>query len=169
MSLLTYDDARPWAKAIRDQVLARRMPPWGAVPGVGDFADDPSLSTPEIDLLVSWIEGGAPEGDPVYLPHKAPDADVAKTPMPRFSGSVTVAGRLTLRTSTTLLAIRPTGIREGGSLEAWAILPDQTVKRLLWLRDYRKAFDRVYVFRTPEKFPAGTVVRAEGATAILLR
>ena len=71
MSLTTYDEARPWAKAIRDEVAARRMPPWGAVAGIGDFAGDPSLSTPEIDLLIAWVEGGAPEGDPVYLPRGA--------------------------------------------------------------------------------------------------
>src|SRR2546422_700161 len=41
MDLTTYELARPWAKAIRDEVLARRMPPWGAVKGVGEFAGDP--------------------------------------------------------------------------------------------------------------------------------
>ena len=46
MALATYEDARPWAKAIRDEVLNRRMPPWDAVKGVGEFRDDPSLSQP---------------------------------------------------------------------------------------------------------------------------
>src|SRR3954471_24469127 len=68
MSLLTYEEARPWAKAIRDEVLNRRMPPWGAVKGVGEFRDDASLSQTEMDLLVNWVEGGAPEGDAIYLP-----------------------------------------------------------------------------------------------------
>src|SRR3954447_25853401 len=67
-SLMTYEDARPWAKAIRDEVLNRRMPPWDAVKGVGEFRDDPSLSLPEMDLIVGWVEGGAPEGKPEYLP-----------------------------------------------------------------------------------------------------
>ena len=67
MSLMTYEEARPWAKSIRDEVLARRMPPWGAVKGVGEFRDDPSLSQIEIDMIVNWVEGGAPEGD-IYLP-----------------------------------------------------------------------------------------------------
>ena len=68
MPLTTYADARPWAKAIRDEVLNRRMPPWDAVKGVGEFRDDPSLSQPEMDLFVNWVEGGAPEGDEIYLP-----------------------------------------------------------------------------------------------------
>ena len=71
MSLLTYEQARPWAKAIRDEVLNRRMPPWDAVKGVGQFRDDLSLTQPEMDLLVSWVEGGAPEGNPIYLPRAA--------------------------------------------------------------------------------------------------
>src|SRR5512144_785703 len=62
-SLQTYTEARPWAKAIRDAVLERTMPPWPAAPGIGDFANDPSLPRYAIDLLVSWAEGGAPEGE----------------------------------------------------------------------------------------------------------
>src|SRR5579885_1113270 len=67
-SLATYAAARPWAKAIRDEVLARRMPPWGAVRGFGDFAGDVSLSQEEMDTIAEWVEGGAPEGDPALLP-----------------------------------------------------------------------------------------------------
>jgi hypothetical protein len=93
MSLLTYEEARPWAKAIRDEVTSRRMPPWGAVAGIGDFADDPSLSTPEIDLLVAWVEGGAPEGDPVYLPHRMPAivGESGKTSLPVHTRELKVA------------------------------------------------------------------------------
>ncbi|MGA2594944.1 MAG: cytochrome c, partial [Bryobacteraceae bacterium] len=66
MSLMTYEEARPWAKAIRDEVISRRMPPWGAVKGVGEFRGDPSLSQIEIDMIVNWVEGGAPKGDEAY-------------------------------------------------------------------------------------------------------
>src|SRR5450432_994058 len=66
--LSTYAESRPWAKAIRDQVLTRRMPPWGAIHGAGQFRNDPSLTAPEIERIVQWVEGGAPEGDPIYLP-----------------------------------------------------------------------------------------------------
>ena len=76
-SLLTYQDARPWAKGIRDEVLGRRMPPWDAVKGVGEFRDDSGLSLPEIDLIVNWVEGGAPEGDPAYLPDAPPRVPVS--------------------------------------------------------------------------------------------
>ena len=62
MSLASYAEARPWAKAIRDEVLSGRMPPWSAVRGFGDFSNDRSLSAVEIELLSRWADGGAPLG-----------------------------------------------------------------------------------------------------------
>jgi hypothetical protein len=62
MSLASYEEARTWSKAIRDEVLSGRMPPWKAAPGYGDFANNASLTPVEIDLLVSWADGGAPLG-----------------------------------------------------------------------------------------------------------
>jgi hypothetical protein len=53
-SLLTYEQARPWAKAIKAAVLQKKMPPWFADPQFGKFANDPSLSQKDIDTLVAW-------------------------------------------------------------------------------------------------------------------
>lgn len=61
-SLATYAEARPWAVAIREEILTRHMPPWGAVAGYGRFQNDPSLTQGEWDLLVAWVDGGAPSG-----------------------------------------------------------------------------------------------------------
>src|SRR5213079_1453424 len=61
-SLATYEEARPWAKAIEEEVLERRMPPWGAVKGFGDFQDDQALTQEDISVFADWVEGGAPEG-----------------------------------------------------------------------------------------------------------
>ena len=72
MSLATYADARPWAVAIKEEVLARRMPPWPAEAGHGEFANDLGLTTREMDFLISWVEGGAPEGTddpPAFIDH----------------------------------------------------------------------------------------------------
>jgi hypothetical protein len=68
MSFLTYKDARPWAKAMREAVTTRKMPPWFADPQHGKFANDRSLSQPEIDTLVAWAENGAKEGDKKHAP-----------------------------------------------------------------------------------------------------
>ncbi|MFN0103189.1 MAG: thiol-disulfide isomerase [Bryobacteraceae bacterium] len=71
MSFLTYNDARPFAKAIKEAVLTKRMPPWFAAPHVGKFANDRSLSQGEIDTLVHWADGGAKEGNPKDAPKPA--------------------------------------------------------------------------------------------------
>jgi hypothetical protein len=68
MPFLTYSDVRPWAKAIREAVLTRKMPPWFADPHYGKFSNDRSLTKGEIDTLVSWVDGGAREGDPKDAP-----------------------------------------------------------------------------------------------------
>lgn len=74
--LTTYKEARPWAVAIKEEILERKMPPWGAASGYGHFANDMSLTGREISLILSWADGGAPSGvllvdedkQPVYVP-----------------------------------------------------------------------------------------------------
>ena len=68
MSLLTYAEARPWAKSIRDEVSDGTMPPWHADPKHGKFANDRSLTAADRDVLTRWANGGAPEGDAKDLP-----------------------------------------------------------------------------------------------------
>ncbi|HEY6212561.1 MAG TPA: hypothetical protein VIW45_09765 [Vicinamibacterales bacterium] len=70
MSLLTYEDARPWARSIKDRVERRSMPPWHVdrTVGIRKFKDDPSLSDKEIATIVSWIDAGAPKGNPADMP-----------------------------------------------------------------------------------------------------
>jgi mono/diheme cytochrome c family protein len=68
MSLLSYKDARPWARSIREKVLSREMPPWHADPSVGQFSNDPRLTQAEIDTITAWVDGGAREGEPRDLP-----------------------------------------------------------------------------------------------------
>jgi hypothetical protein len=63
MSLLTYQDARPWAKAIKAAVVSQKMPPWFADPKVGHFANDRRLSAAQIQTLAAWADNGAPEGE----------------------------------------------------------------------------------------------------------
>ncbi|MBI3697490.1 MAG: thiol-disulfide isomerase [Acidobacteria bacterium] len=68
MSLGTFKEARPWAKATREAVLEKRMPPWLADPQYGKFHNERRLSRQEVDTLVNWVDAGAPEGDPKDLP-----------------------------------------------------------------------------------------------------
>ena len=67
-SLLTYEQARPWAKAMKEAVVLKKMPPWFADPAYGKFSNDRSLSRKDVDTIAAWADGGAPEGDPKDLP-----------------------------------------------------------------------------------------------------
>jgi len=68
MSLLTYENARPWAKAIREKVAVGNMPPWHATQPHGTFENDRRLSDRDKDTLIRWADGGAPRGDNKDLP-----------------------------------------------------------------------------------------------------
>src|SRR6202165_2706711 len=63
MSFLTYQNVRPWAKAMKTAVLTRKMPPWFADPHYGPYLNDRSLKQGDIDTIVKWADAGAPEGD----------------------------------------------------------------------------------------------------------
>ena len=70
MSLLTYQDARPWARAIRQRVMLREMPPWhlDKTVGITRYKGDRSLTDEQIDTVIRWVDGGAPLGNPADLP-----------------------------------------------------------------------------------------------------
>ena len=78
MSLMTYQDVRPWAKSIRLKVANREMPPWGADRRFGVWKDDRSLTDEQIDTITKWVDAGAPKGDDKDLP-----------PSPTFEGGWT--------------------------------------------------------------------------------
>jgi hypothetical protein len=70
MSLVSYDDARPWARSIRQRVAARDMPPWhlDKTVGIRHYKNDRSLSDDEIATVVRWVDNGAPQGNPADMP-----------------------------------------------------------------------------------------------------
>src|SRR5262244_2122968 len=64
MSLTSYQEVRPWAKAVKEQILERSMPPWYADPGSSlKFRNERLLSQKEIDTIVAWVDAGSPKGD----------------------------------------------------------------------------------------------------------
>jgi hypothetical protein len=74
MSLITFQETRPWARSIRQRVITRQMPPWHIDQSVGvrHFKNDMSLTDEQIDTLVRWVDAGAPEGDRKDLPAPVP-------------------------------------------------------------------------------------------------
>jgi hypothetical protein len=77
MSLVTFEEARPWARSIKNRVTARQMPPWhiDKTVGIQQFQNDRSLSDAQIDTIVRWVDGGAPKGDPKDMPPPVKWAD----------------------------------------------------------------------------------------------
>ncbi len=162
-SLMTYEEARPWAKAIKEEVLERRMPPWGAVKGFGEFRDDRGLTQEALEVISAWVEGGAPEGDPKLLP--APAAPAAAAPAPKLGAEWVVDGRLRLPRAVTLAAIRAKSVLEGTSPQIFAQLPDGSIEPLLWLYNFNPKFARTYYYARPVELPAGTLVVSEPASS----
>src|SRR6476469_9169227 len=74
MSLISFQEARPWARSIKERVATRQMPPWHIDKSVGvqKFKNDMSLSDEQVDTIVRWVDGGALQGDPKDLPAPKP-------------------------------------------------------------------------------------------------
>ena len=169
--LTTYAETRPWAQAIKEEVLERRMPPWSAVKGFGEFRNDGGLSQEEIQIVSDWVEGGAPRGDDSLLP-QLPAPNSPRPVNPQTSGSLPVTGTLKLKQDVTIAAIRPRKLRDGASVRLVAERPDGTLEPLIWIHNHASHFTRDYYLRTPLRLPAGSRIRMNpgdaGSMSLLL-
>jgi hypothetical protein len=167
-SLLTYAEARPWAVAIKEEVLSRRMPPWGAVKGFGEFRNDQALTQEQIGLITGWVEGGVPEGNPKDLPPKPKLTRPESTSARR--NQIVVSGEYTLRMPFKLAGLMPEKVPVGASLRILAKLPDGSMEPLVWLYEYRAQHKHAFLLKTPLTLPAGTIIRGvpPDASIILL-
>lgn len=165
VSLASYEAARPWARAIRQQVLTRRMPIWRAARGYGEFANDLSLSPFEITLVAAWADGGAP---------KAPSAGstvlaAASEPLPLFAPPrstreqmIACGNRAT--PAGVLLGMRPQ-LEAGGSVRVTASWPNGDRRILGWFRDVDPADQTVYWLGTEIDPRPGVSILATSAAS----
>jgi hypothetical protein len=167
-SLMTYSDGRPWAVAMKEEVLARRMPPWGAIKGFGDYRNDQALTPEQMEILVSWVDGGVPEGEEKDLP--PPPKFAPDPPVVPVKGEVAVSGDYTLVRALTLDGLFPKTVPDDASFQITAELPDGSIEPLLWLSHYKTKYGHSFLLRTPLDLPKGTTIRGvpKGATVILL-
>jgi hypothetical protein len=165
-SLASYADARPWAVAIKEEVLSRRMPPWGAVRGFREFRNDQSLTAEQLELFSGWVEGGVPEGDAKDL-SSAPPKPAAWAAVKPPSGAVTVTGESTLKNKIKLDGIAPMNIPAGSSFQLIAEAPGRGIIPLLWVYEYQPAFPHTFLFKTPVDLPANTKLHGLPADATL--
>ena len=183
-SLITYQESRPWAKAIKEEVLERRMPPFAAIKGFGPVKDEDALTQEELHLIADWVEGGSPEGDEPNLLPKPPEFPDAKKPAAvtaktaGASGAAAKAapqlvadGSLTLKEPVTLIGARAGTMAEGATVQAVVQKPDGSIEPLIWIYDYKPKYDRAYYFEKPVTLPAGSkidVYPVNGGTLALL-
>ena len=167
-SLMTYKEARPWVVAIKEEILRRNMPPWGAVKGFGEFRNDNALTPEEIELIVSWSEGGVPEGDPKDLP-EPPKFDAPPWP-DSMPGEMVISGDTQLTRAFTVGGLVPRNVPPRGSFQIVAELPDGSIVPLVWLKDYKQEFAHPFILREDLVLPARTVIRGvpAGASIALL-
>jgi hypothetical protein len=158
MPLTTYEEARPWAKAIKEEVLARRMPKWANARGYGDFINDPSLSPFEIALVTAWADGGGPRGQPSSNPVAIAQPTHHGPPQSR-SVDVTCDAR-TLPVGL-LLGVKPT-VGSGESVRLTVVHPDGRAEPLLWVRKFDPKFVETYWLRNPVAITSRTRLTSEG-------
>jgi len=168
MPLTTYAEARPWAVAIKEQVLSRAMPPWGAVKGFGNLSPDNAMTQEEIMIIAGWVVGGAPEGNPAALP-KPSSVGHSPATSPLFSDALVVQTRAKLVKRIEAAGIKPLESRTISSAKVTARLPGGEVLPLLWLYQFDGASKRTFTFRSPLDLPAGTVVESSNPLKFALQ
>jgi len=133
MPLITFAQTRPWAEAIKEETLSRRMPPWPAERGFGAYSNDIGLTPREFEFLISWIDGGVPEGTdpaPAFVNH----GDHWTLGMPDLVTSAAMGSAVEARSTP---AFRRVTIDTGLAREAWIraidFKPDARVTRAAFL------------------------------------
>ena len=159
MALTTYEEARPWAKAIKEEVLTRRMPKWHVVRGYGDFANDPSLSAFEIALIASWADGGAPKSLPNGMLPPEGGSHTRSQSQKLTTRKITVPCTDRRWPAGTLVAIQPR-LAKGASVRVFA--GDDP---LVWLKDFDPAFAETYWLRQPRRLTAASRIRVAPSSA----
>ena len=157
-SLMTYREAQPWIVAIKEQVMTRRMPPWGAVKGFGNFRNDQGLTQEQTDLIVDWVDGGARRGNNQnVLPNEPKFKKPSAFKIPK--NSIKVSGELKVDRPLTVDGLWPEKVPDGDSFQIVAALPDGSLEPLLWLYEYKESHRHPFLFRKPIELPVGTVIR----------
>ena len=167
-SLMTFQDAQPHASAMKDSVLARRMPPWGAVKGFGTFKNEQGLTQEQISLIADWVEGGVTRGNNTRALPPTPKFEPA-APFTPPAAAIAVAGSVTLDRGVTIAGVYPEHVPAQASMQVVAALPNGDVEPRIWLYEYKDSFRHPFLFRKAIHLPAKTVIRGvQPAARILL-
>ncbi|MEO8256252.1 MAG: cytochrome c [Acidobacteriota bacterium] len=165
-SLMTYQEAQPRAPAIKDAVLSRRMPPWGAVKGFGSFKDEQGLTQQQIELIADWVEGGTTRGNNSRMLPPLPKIEPpVEFRLPR--NALAVTDGLRLSQPVRVAGVYPQHVPPGASLQIAAVRPNGDIEPLIWLYEFKDSSRHPFLFRTPLELPAQTVIRGVGPNAAI--
>jgi hypothetical protein len=165
-SLMTYPDVQPRVVAIKNAVLSRSMPPWGAIKGFNEFRNDQALTQEQIELLVDWIQNDAPRGNN----RRALPEEPRFTAPPLYTPSaplMPVSGTATLQQPMIVDGLMPAKIAPRQSIRITAALPNGSVQPLVWLHEYDNRYQHPFLFRKALHLPAGTVIRGLPSDAVV--
>ena len=168
--LTEYTQAREVANAIKDSVLERTMPPWGAVKGFGELRDDAAMSAAEIDLVVEWVDTGTPRGNNARALPEAPSYSIDERAFVAPSDAIVIGVDTVLTRPARVAGLLPQRVAPDASLQIVAALPDDSVRPLVWLYRYERGHTHPFWFAEPMDLPAGTVIRGvpDDASVLLL-
>jgi hypothetical protein len=177
-ALAEYPQTFPWRTAIKEEVLERRMPPWGAVKGFGEFRNDQALTPEQLELMTSWAQGGSPEGEAKDLPSKDKLDEMVReslwhdkaTRPDHRAGEIILKGDFKITKGFVLDGLFPQDVPEDGSFQIILEFPDGRIEPLLWLDGYKQQFAHAFLLRTPLELPPGTVISGipAGSKVVLL-
>ena len=166
-SLMTYADARPWAVAIKEEILRRRMPPWGAIKGFGEFRNDQALTPEEMERIVSWTDGGVPEGEPKDMP--PPPKSLDPETFTHHKGELSASGDFALPNRSHWTGFGPRRCPRKARSRSPLSFPT-AASALTLAAGLQAQFGHPFLFQTPLNLPARTVLRGipPGAKIALL-
>jgi hypothetical protein len=156
--LTSYAEVRPWAVGIKEQVLSRSMPPWGAVKGFGDFSPDDALTEEEIMIIAAWVIGGAPEGPPSLLLGSSSATAAQAAPAMRDALMIATGARLDRALSVDGIRLLPNTVIDSARIIAF--LPDGRIQPLIWLYNFDSKWNHAFHFRETVELPAGTRIES---------
>ena len=159
MRLTTYEEVRPWARSIKEQVLTRRMPKWHAARGFGAFSNDSTLTPIEIALIVSWVDGGLPR-DTRALP-------AAPIPAGSVPAEVPAASAVRRRIGLPVLTLPPEASRASAParrrwISAWSFEPGDPLITSATISSDAGVFGTWVAGDGEISLPAGSGMRVSG-------
>ncbi len=165
-SMMTYQDVQPRLVEMKTAVLTRRMPPWGAIKGFGEFKDDQALTQEQIELIVDWIQNDAPRGNNRRALPAEPSFQAAPRATPPAPVKA-ISGAMTLERPLVLDGLLPEKIASNQSIRITAALPNGAVEPLIWLHQYDGRYQHPFMFRKAVRLPAGTIINGVPTDAVV--